>query len=144
MSDNFLTQRLWFGITRWRWLCIFLGSMFGVIMFSIYSLQANSKQDNQDSINAGYDTCVSANETRAVMRQTVELAVESGDGVIDLTSVAGFEDLDQPTQTFLINLRDETRAAVQAGEDNPDSFLNTAKEVLAPRDCAAEFPEHTR
>jgi len=143
VSDNFLTQKLWFGITRWRWLCIFQVFMLAVVLYGFFLVQQNSAQDSQDSVNSDYKTCLAANDTRAVIRETVKLAVEGGDGIIDLTSIAGFEDLDRETQTFLINLRDETRAAAQAGIDNPDSLLNEAREVLAPRDCDAEFPDHS-
>ena len=142
MSDNFLTHRLWLGITRWRWLTIWLVFMFAVIMFSITLVQRNYEKDQQDAIDVSYEACQSRNELITLMRQVITFAVGEPNGT-DLTVIAGFEDLDRETQAFLENLRDETQAAEQAAADDPNSFANQSYAVLQPLDCEGQFPDHS-
>jgi hypothetical protein len=61
--------------------------------------------------------CDHARDNRTVLRTVVDIATTpTGGGTVDLTKIAGFSDLDPPTQTYLRNLSAGISKANPPGE----------------------------
>lgn len=142
-----MSDRLWFGLSRWTWLILYITFIFTVVVFALFLMQRNFKEDNtrfraaalhdhflQDT--RAYEQCLSANKVRTQMRALIVFAYSQGGGSVDLTAVPSFAKLDSQTKQWVTELNDVFNQP--ANQQNNQQRINDALANIPLDNCGTK------
>ena len=79
-----------------------------------------------------HKACVQRSNLNETVRAVVNTAVPNASGPVDLTKIAGFDQLDESTQAYLVNLSNALSKANPPGEP---SLHDRLLALIPPVDC---------
>lgn len=111
--------------------------VFALVVLAIVKIdQRDEHEDAQEELDINFLNCLRGNELRIFIRDNV-VEPAFGGGTLDLTQVAGFDDLDPAAQRFFENV-----AIVSAARPSPkDQIVEDLTGQI--RDCEGEWAGHT-